>query len=144
MTEQAQLQAPGIVDRMYFLLVGGYLTLTMFFLLIAGKLDPGVSMRRVITGAFAPKISGTMDDIIEESGHCYLCEVDPAPLSDAEGHSRLTVYEDDVALAQGHAMHDAIREEGEGQYSHWGSRIFFSTSDNTDPRENGRQYRYSE
>jgi hypothetical protein len=38
-------------------------------------------------------------------------------------------------------LHDQIRHEGKGRYSHWGDHVFFSSSDNTDPRTNGRTYR---
>ena len=39
-----------------------------------------------------------------------------------------------------YSQHEAIRRFGEGRYSHWGEDFFFSTPDNTDPNENGRQY----
>ena len=39
-------------------------------------------------------------------------------------------------------MHAQIRTEGKGRYSHWGNVLHFSTSDSTDPRTNGRLYRF--
>ena len=34
------------------------------------------------------------------------------------------------------------RKDGKGRYSHWGARsLWFSTSDNSDPRTNGREYK---
>ena len=46
-----------------------------------------------------------------------------------------------VKLPIGHAPHDAIRNLGQGRYSHWGRRIYFAASDNSDPRRNGRRAR---
>lgn len=38
-------------------------------------------------------------------------------------------------------MHEAVRTSGAGAYSHWGRDLYFSASDNSDPRSNGRVYR---
>ena len=46
----------------------------------------------------------------------------------------LLLLEDDLPLAAPHTAHDEIRRLGRGRYSHWGRCIYFSTSDNTDPR----------
>jgi SAM-dependent methyltransferase len=54
--------------------------------------------------------------------------------------SPLTLFEDEKELGPGHALHDDIRNRGGGLYSHWLENIYFSTSDNTDPNENGRVY----
>jgi hypothetical protein len=37
-------------------------------------------------------------------------------------------------------MHSAIRSAGGGRYSPWGSTLYFSATDNSDPRANGRAY----
>src|SRR6185295_12706340 len=39
-----------------------------------------------------------------------------------------------------HSLAARVASEGGGLYVHWGSYIFFSTSDNSDPRTNGRAY----
>jgi hypothetical protein len=59
--------------------------------------------------------------------------------------STLQLYEDGKQLGPAHSLHDDIRNTGRGPYSHWGNGwgngyIIFSTSDNTDPRNNGRTY----
>ena len=36
---------------------------------------------------------------------------------------------------------DGGRRLGRGRYSHWGRYIYFSSTDNTDPRKNGRSYK---
>ena len=55
--------------------------------------------------------------------------------------SQLQLYEANRPLGPPHSPHKLIREEGQGRYSHWGGYLYFSTSDNTDPRTNGRTYR---
>ena len=37
-------------------------------------------------------------------------------------------------------LHEDIRSQGGGRFSHWYGCLFFSTSDGTDPRVNGRAY----
>ncbi|MGY2989914.1 MULTISPECIES: methyltransferase domain-containing protein [Bradyrhizobium] len=54
--------------------------------------------------------------------------------------SPLALFEDGKLLGPAHASHDAIRELGGGSYSHWGSALYFSSSDGSDPDRNGRQY----
>lgn len=54
--------------------------------------------------------------------------------------SRLIVYEDTTRLGPAHAQHADIRAAGGGRYSHWNGALYFSSSDNTDPRSNGRVY----
>ena len=54
----------------------------------------------------------------------------------------MDVLEDGKKLGPSHSMRVDIAATGAGRYSHWGKPdlIFFSTSDNTDPRTNGRKY----
>ena len=40
--------------------------------------------------------------------------------------------------------HQTIRKRGGGAYSHWAGAIYFSSTDNSDPRGNGRTYTYKE
>lgn len=59
--------------------------------------------------------------------------------------SELLLYENGVPLAQAHSPHDQILEHGNGLYSHWKDDmgqeyILFSSSDNTDPRNNDYEY----
>lgn len=65
---------------------------------------------------------------------------------DHGAESKLAIYEDGVLLSTAHASHQEIRELGAGRYSHWRDDadqeyIFFSATDNSDPRQNGREYR---
>jgi pectate lyase len=56
--------------------------------------------------------------------------------------STLRVFENDVELGPAHTFHEDIRQIGRGSFSHWGTDIYFSTSDNTNPLTNGRKYAY--
>jgi hypothetical protein len=58
----------------------------------------------------------------------------------AETSSALELTEDGRALGPPHTLHSEIREDGEGRFSHWNDDLYFSTSDNSDPKVNGRVY----
>nr|WP_249208906.1 glycosyltransferase [Magnetospirillum sulfuroxidans] len=55
-------------------------------------------------------------------------------------HSAVSVLEDGRRLGPGHAGRDPVRAMGQGRFSHWGWWLYFSSSDGTDPRTNGRRY----
>ncbi len=64
--------------------------------------------------------------------------------SDGEDNPRastLVVKEDGKRLGPAHSLHADIAAAGGGRFSHWDSSVVFSTSDNSDPRENGRTTR---
>ena len=54
--------------------------------------------------------------------------------------SRLVLTEDGVPLILKQRLPDVVFRDGLGAWSHSPDRIFFSSSDNTDPRTNGRHY----
>lgn len=55
--------------------------------------------------------------------------------------SPLRLLEDGKLLGPAHELHQSIGDEGRGRYSHWtGNALIFSTSDNSDPNANGREY----
>jgi len=54
--------------------------------------------------------------------------------------SQLQLLENGRPLGPGHALHQTIRDVGQGTFSHWIGHLYFSTSDGTDPRTNGRHY----
>lgn len=64
-------------------------------------------------------------------------QADKPPLSD------LRMLEDSRALSPARAWHSEIRERGAGAFSHWRGHVFFSSSDNSDPRTNGRSYSFT-
>lgn len=54
--------------------------------------------------------------------------------------SNLQVREDGEPLGPPHVLYESLVAEGGGAFVHWGRSLFFSTSDNSDPRHNGRRY----
>jgi len=80
--------------------------------------------------------------INKELGLAYQYHLTNNSQSDQNGKSTLRLFEDDKELLPAHSPHADIRAQGGGHWSHWGSStIYFSTSDNSDPRTNGRTYR---
>lgn len=100
----------------------------------------GVAERRTLTAA----------GMRPESGVSYVTGVQATrlrPLLSSEGdtlyqptRSGATLFENGSRLGPPHTVHGAIRGTGLGRYSHWSDTLYFSTSDNSDPRTNGRRY----
>jgi predicted O-methyltransferase YrrM len=80
-------------------------------------------------------------------GHCWTADLpELRHLADSQGaprRSRLMLYENGTPLLAPHVLHQHIRTEGGGLFSHWQNFLFFSTSDNSDPNTNGRRYSYT-
>lgn len=121
------------------ILVSVYLLLVGLWLLLTKRISAeGINklVRSFLRGAYA----GPLENFSHEAQHCWVAQVPPGLLSDRESASRLVVYEDDRPLGPAHCGHDDIRREGGGRFSHWGAQVYFSTSDNSDPRTNGHNY----
>jgi len=56
--------------------------------------------------------------------------------------SVLRIFENGTELGPAHSAHVDIRNFGMGRFSHWGTELYFSASDNTNPITNGRTYNY--
>jgi hypothetical protein len=82
--------------------------------------------------------------IQHEIGHSFVCRLQHESPSDDGAVSTLRLFEDGKELAPAHSLHALIRTEGKGRWSHWGKpgnrMVLFSSSDNSDPRTNGRRY----
>ena len=55
-------------------------------------------------------------------------------------YSKLRLFENGVELGPAHTPHATIQSSGGGRFSHWYKSLYFSASDNSDPRTNGRSY----
>jgi MoaA/NifB/PqqE/SkfB family radical SAM enzyme len=77
-----------------------------------------------------------LQTITPNSGHCFVAAL-PGEMDSKE----VILLEDDRALGPADCLHDDIRAQGLGRYSVWNHAVHFSTSDNSDPRANGRHYR---
>jgi hypothetical protein len=76
-------------------------------------------------------------------GHCFVANLPDLPAGDSiddPSGSALVLFEDGVEMGPPHALHETIRRTGAGRYSHWHHTLYLSSSDNTDPRVNGRSY----
>lgn len=81
-----------------------------------------------------------------QSGYAYWVRLPDAWQPFASDHadpqrSTLVVEEDGVALAPGNVPLETVQKVGRGSFLHWGVWLYFSSSDNSDPRSNGREYR---
>jgi SAM-dependent methyltransferase len=85
-----------------------------------------------------------LTDFTKDSGHCWIADLPrDLALGDTPQHpsqSGLRLFEDGEELGPRHALHEQIRAEGGGGYSHWTRRLYLSTSDNSDPTTNGKRY----
>jgi hypothetical protein len=125
------------------LLVSAYLVAVGLWLLLTRQVQaPG--LKKIVKRSFARTYWGELTDIRPEQEHCWLASVPEDLLSDKEASSSLILLEDGRALGPSHTPHAEIRVIGKGRYSHWGALVYFSTSDNTDPRTNARQYSVTE
>ena len=87
---------------------------------------------------------------INDAGYAYRISQSfgtPADIATNPTQSKLRVFENGVELMQSHADHGQIETIGAGRFSHWMDEfgyeaLYLSTSDNTDPRTNGRTYTF--
>ena len=82
-----------------------------------------------------------------ESGNVYYYAVPGlASVADDNGvpmRSKMVLLENGTPLPYPHSIYDEIRKLGKGRYSHWNTGIYFSSSDGSDPRTNGKRYTLS-
>ena len=78
----------------------------------------------------------------KEADYCHVAMPRLGRRGDKGGPPSMCVLlEDGKPLGPPRALHADIRKKGRGRYSHWTQRtLYFSTSDNSDPRTNGRKY----
>jgi len=82
-----------------------------------------------------------LSQIQPESGFAFKARTHHPHLSSHKRPSAARVLEDGRPLPGPlNAMHDDIRNMGRGRFSFWYDFVYFSTSDNSDPRTNGRPY----
>lgn len=91
-----------------------------------------------------PRYSGNVAAPVAAEGYCWRVRIPRWVPSDKDDISTLMIYEDAHPLGPAHAQHFDIREYGRGRFSHWDGVLYFSTTDNSDPRSNGRRYTIDE
>jgi hypothetical protein len=108
------------------------------------------SSSRIVSQTLREKASAKVDlqmsQVNLDKGNTYIVYIDINILGDsssAPSQSKLQLYENGLALGPAHSSHESIRTLGKGRFSHWGSSLRFSTSDNSNPHTNKRTYSYS-
>ena len=106
---------------------------------------PGAAAGRSAVRYDAPAGAGGLDfgtlaeirieAIQKEIGHCFIARIPPGL-----DPGTLELFEGDRALGPAVTLHDDIRESGGGRYHVHGRSLYFSTSDGSDARRNGRVY----
>jgi hypothetical protein len=121
--------------------VSVYLSVVLVILVATRRVRlPWPELRKALRAALRRPYVADLGAVENETGFAYWAPLPPELLSDADLGSRLSVLEDGTPLPHAHAVHLEIRERGAGRYSHWGSGVLFSTTDNSDPKTNGRRY----
>ena len=124
-------------------LVSIFIVIVAVWLVATGRISsPGLV--KYLRSLFVGRQSGLMHNINHESGHCYVVIVPEQLLSDREVASWVHLFEDGKPIGPAHCPHDQVRQFGGGRFSHWGAEVYFSSSDNSDPRTNGRDYAWRE
>ena len=120
-----------------------YLLAVGCWLLVTGSIR-AEGIGKLIGRVFRRPYAGELQGFRRNEGHCWVASVPPELLSDKEGASRLVIFEDDRQLGPSHSAYEDIRRKGGGRFTHWGPEVYFSTTDNSDPRTNGRRYHAKE
>lgn len=132
--------------------VSAYMLGAAALLRARGRLQPATPLTRAaarrarvgLARALGAPRGGDLADVQRVAGHAYCARLPRllAAPSDAEGRSCLVVLEDGRPLGPAHSAHADIEARGAGAFSHWLDHAVFSSSDNTDPRSNGRRYEF--
>ena len=126
-------------DSVAVVLVSVYLLGVGVFLVLTRRIQAPRLFRTLRALAHRP-YAGVLREVHPEHGHCFYARLPSRLLSDLESTSSLLLFEDDRPLGPAHAPHDEMRALGGGRFSHWGAHLYFTTSDNSDPRSNRRRY----
>ena len=116
-------------------------------------LDPAFQSSEVGTVAATSALSSaqvfiTLDvtKSVKVSGNSYVLYQNlntPGDNSDYPNRSLVRIFENGVEIGPAHSKHSDIQTSGNGRFSHWNSDLYFSASDNSDPRTNGKKYTYT-
>ena len=80
-----------------------------------------------------------------DGGMAWIADLPAELMAEADNNeapyrSPLLMFEGDTELGPGHALHASIQDRGNGRYSFWLNVVYFSSSDGSDPNNNGRVY----
>ncbi|MEJ6981353.1 right-handed parallel beta-helix repeat-containing protein [Pedobacter sp. P351] len=96
----------------------------------------------------ATTVSGSLDvsKAASDGGFAYVINQNLNTTGDSPSQptvSTIRIFEDGKEIGPAHSVHNDVRTSGQGRFSHWGTKIYFSASDNTNPKTNGRKYTYT-
>ncbi|HTY98951.1 MAG TPA: radical SAM protein, partial [Rhodocyclaceae bacterium] len=103
---------------------------------------PDNCLTRRSTGVYPAFHAGSVN--ITKNGYGYVIPIPEAfvAIIAAEGAPPCLVFEDEAPLPHPDAIHVDVFEQGRGRYSVWGNWLYLSSSDGSDPCENGRNYTF--
>ncbi len=129
-----------VVNRQKRILFGAwFLSLLSFLLIVSSFL---IHRHRTCYDVF-PWVRAPLKEITQVLGNAYMGYLGVEWMSSHKWPSPAQVLEQGKPLLHGNALHDDIRKLGDGHFSFWLDFVYFSASDNTDPRTNGRLYEVS-
>jgi pectate lyase len=108
--------------------------------------DSSFSSSQAILAASTSSIAVNLSGLKSDGGYAYKLGYPISVSGDSNGSptvSKLRLFENGVELKPPHSVHQDIRNSGKGRFSHWGTALYFSASDNTNPAKNGRKYTYT-
>jgi hypothetical protein len=91
-----------------------------------------------VIGIEAPTANGGFLFVTRFSPYPELADTTEQPT-----RSPLQLFENDRLLGPAHSATSDVRDLGHGRFWHSKEALYFSTSDNTDPRSNGRVYSWT-
>lgn len=95
-----------------------------------------------IKGPVAQEIGNCWKFYFSESDSKLNCALIDESDNDLEPlKSSLRLFEGAIELNPSHSSHALIRTVGRGAFSHWKGSLYFSTSDNSNPNSNDREYK---
>lgn len=108
------------------------------------RLDRNAHWRNI---AAQRKLTPLSPPFPREKGFCYLAPLPErlratADIPEHPSRSTLMLYEDGRPLGLRHTIHDIISLHAGGRFSHFKDKLYFSSTDGSDPNTNGRAYSY--
>lgn len=107
--------------------------------------DTGVSKKQSVQTTSVAKTLNVAN-VKSDGGFAYKINIDlgiPGDTPENPTNSIVKIFENGIELGAAHSTHADIRKIGKGKFSHWlSTSIYFSASDNSNPKTNGKKYTY--
>lgn len=108
--------------------------------------NPLTSKQTTLSTAPGTVVTVDLTNLRNDGGYAYHISYPLPDTGDSNAQptiSTMRLFENGVELGPAHSVHQDIRDYGKGRFSHWGTTLYFSASDNTNPATNGRKYTYT-